>query len=503
MKKFTHTKTLLISFCAIGVLMAANQSWADTTVTNCAQVSATIETDTDSTPASKASQADLLTAFEAGETLEDDEACAPLTVQSVFDFGDAPDTYGTLSASTGAQHEIIPGLLLGGTVDDETDGQPTPAADGDGADEDGYSVPVLTDGQPVTLKVTATNTTDKAATLGCWIDYDGSGTFEGSEYGFAPVAIGTPSSIIDVVMPAAPADASTNADTKDGTYARCRLSTAPIDGTKATGTLADGEVEDTKVTFTAQTVFDLALLKRLAVDQAASVEPGDTVKFTIEVTNQGNVDAKDIVITDYIPAGLTLADANWTAVAGVATLNTPIPALAKGDKTTVDISFTVNSDATAGKVENAAEISAATDSAGAPVTDIDSTPDTDPGNETGKLDDVIDNTDGDEDDHDIAEITITIDPKVDIELVKTVTDEAGVALTTVRRGDTVVYVLTATNKGPDNATGVTVTDQLPGSLTYVSDDSAGNYVSATGLWTVGDLAKTNGSKVLKITATVK
>ncbi len=500
MRKLTHTKTLLMSFCAIGVLMAANQSWADTTVTNCAQVSATVEQDTDSSPANKASQADLLDAFSKG-TLEDDEACAPLTVQSIFDFGDAPTSYGT-DGATAAKHEIIPGLMLGGTVDEEADGQPTPAADGDGADEDGYSVPVLTNGQAVTLKVTATNTSDKAATLGCWIDYNGNGTFDEAEYGGAPVAIGAAASIIDVTMPAVSADASTNANTKDGTYARCRLSTDTIDGTKATGALVDGEVEDTKVTFASIPVFDLALIKRLAVDQAASVKAGDTVKFTIEITNQGNVDAKDVAVTDYIPAGLTLADANWTAAAGVATLNTPIAALAAGGKTTVDISFTVDAGATAGKVQNAAEISGATDKNGQPVTDTDSTPDTNPANETGIVDDVIDNTGGDEDDHDIAEITITVDPKVDIELIKAVTDEAGAAVTTVRRGDQVVYVLTATNKGPDNATGVTVTDQLPATLIYVSDDSAGNYVSATGLWTVGDLAN-GANKVLKITATVK
>jgi len=162
----------------------------------------------------------------------------------------------------------------------------------------------------------------------------------------------------------------------------------------------------------------------------------------------------------------------------------------------------VNADATAGTVQNTAEISAVTDDKGNPVTDTDSTPDTNPSNEPVVTNDAIDNSGGDEDDHDIEAITITVDPKVDIDLVKTVTDQAGTALTTVRRGDKVIYVLTATNKGPDNATGIKVTDQLPGTLMYVEDDSAGNYVSATGLWTVGDLAN-GANKVLKITATVK
>jgi uncharacterized repeat protein (TIGR01451 family) len=500
MKKMTNVKALLLTFCAVGVLSAANQSWADSTITNCAQVSAQTEADADSTPNNKATEAELLDAVTKA-TNEDDEACAPLTVTSVFDFGDAPDTYGTTGA-TAAKHEIVPGLMLGTKVDDEADGQPNAAADGDGADEDGYSVPVLMDGQAVTLQVTATNTTAKAATLGCWIDYDGSGTFETSEYGGAPVAIGAANSIIDVVMPAAPADASTNAKTKGGTYARCRLSTDTIDGTKATGALTDGEVEDTKVTFSAKPVFDLALVKRVTAGQATSFKAGDTVKFTIEITNQGNVDAKDVAVSDYIPAGLTLADANWTATAGVATLTTPIPALAAGDKTTVDISFTVNADATAGKLTNAAEISGATDKDGKPVTDVDSTPDTNPANETKITDDAIDGTDGDEDDHDIADITIAVDPKVDIELTKVVADTKGVAITTARRGDTVIYTLQATNKGPDAATNVAVKDQLPAGLTYVSDDSAGKYDAASGAWTVGDMA--NGeSKLLKITATVK
>ncbi|MGB3918760.1 MAG: hypothetical protein WBL07_15110, partial [Thiothrix litoralis] len=81
MKKMTSAKALLLTFCSVGVLTAANQSWAaETTVTNCAQVSAVVEADADanSTPNNK-SEADLLDAFAAG-TLEEDEACAPLKV---------------------------------------------------------------------------------------------------------------------------------------------------------------------------------------------------------------------------------------------------------------------------------------------------------------------------------------------------------------------------------------------------------------------------------------
>lgn len=501
MKKMNSARALLLTFCAVGVLAAANQSWADTSITNCAQVSTAVEQDTDSTPGNKASQTELLAAFTdpAGSKLEDDEACAPLTIQSIFDFGDAPDTYGTTGA-TAAKHEIVPGLKLGANVDEEADGQPDPTATLDGTDEDGVTMPALTDGQALTLQVSATNTSGKDATVGCWIDYDGNGTFDSGEYGGAVVPNNSTGASISVAMPGVPADASSKLP--NGTYARCRLSTDTIDAAKATGALNDGEVEDYKVTIAAAPVFDLALLKRLSTGQATSVKAGDTVKFTIEVHNQGTIEAKDVVVSDYIPSGLTLADANWTAAGSIATLNTPIASLAAGASTTVEISFTVDATATAGDLTNTAEISAAKDKDGNPATDADSTADTNVSNEKGIVDDVMDNTGGDEDDSDIAKITILVDPKTDVELVKTVADAQDQPLTTVRRGSTVVYTLQTTNKGPDAATGVVIKDQLPAGLTYISDDSAGKYDAASGLWTVGDVA--NGeSKVLKITATVK
>ncbi|MGV6827759.1 MAG: DUF11 domain-containing protein, partial [Flavobacteriales bacterium] len=68
-------------------------------------------------------------------------------------------------------------------------------------------------------------------------------------------------------------------------------------------------------------------------------------------------------------------------------------------------------------------------------------------------------------------------------------------------GDTIVYTIEVTNNGPDDATGVSLTDSLPAGVTYVSDDSAGDYVPGTGVWTIGAIA--NGSSVqLNITVTV-
>ncbi len=60
-------------------------------------------------------------------------------------------------------------------------------------------------------------------------------------------------------------------------------------------------------------------------------------------------------------------------------------------------------------------------------------------------------------------------------------------------GDTVTFTLTATNNGPNGATGVVVTDNLPAGLTYVSNDCGGvNTPPFT--WNIGNLA--NGATVV-------
>src|SRR4029077_8712895 len=69
-------------------------------------------------------------------------------------------------------------------------------------------------------------------------------------------------------------------------------------------------------------------------------------------------------------------------------------------------------------------------------------------------------------------------------------------------GATVTFTVTATNKGPSNATGVLVSDQLPAGMALVlATPSSGTYNPATGLWTIGALI--NGANAtLVITATV-
>jgi uncharacterized repeat protein (TIGR01451 family) len=69
-------------------------------------------------------------------------------------------------------------------------------------------------------------------------------------------------------------------------------------------------------------------------------------------------------------------------------------------------------------------------------------------------------------------------------------------------GESVVFTITATNKGPGDANGIQVKDQLPEGLTFISDDSGGFYNPITGLWDIGSLA--NGdAETLHITSQVE
>jgi len=69
-------------------------------------------------------------------------------------------------------------------------------------------------------------------------------------------------------------------------------------------------------------------------------------------------------------------------------------------------------------------------------------------------------------------------------------------------GDQITFTITLTNRGPNPATAVQVTDLLPTGLTFVSATaSQGTYVSGSGLWTVGTV--TPGTpQSLAIVATV-
>jgi choice-of-anchor A domain-containing protein/uncharacterized repeat protein (TIGR01451 family)/TQXA domain-containing protein len=73
--------------------------------------------------------------------------------------------------------------------------------------------------------------------------------------------------------------------------------------------------------------------------------------------------------------------------------------------------------------------------------------------------------------------------------------------TNVQNNDVVTYTITVTNNGPNNATGVTVSDVLPAGLQFISATPAGVYDTVTGVWTIGAIAN-GASKSLQITVKI-
>ncbi|HET7063447.1 MAG TPA: DUF11 domain-containing protein [Rudaea sp.] len=189
---------------------------------------------------------------------------------------------------------------------------------------------------------------------------------------------------------------------------------------------------------------------------------GDTVTFTVTVTNNGPTAATNVTLADLLPAGLTFVSATpsqgtYASATGVWTIGS----IANSGSATVALNATVVSPTAQ---TNTAAI-----------------------------------THGDQSDPNLANnsASATVTPlQADLAIAKTVDNPApGV-------GNTVTFTVTLSNIGPDSATNVIVTDLLPAGLAFVSaTPSQGTYASATGVWTAGTIA-TSSSASLSLAATV-
>src|SRR5262249_20874773 len=189
---------------------------------------------------------------------------------------------------------------------------------------------------------------------------------------------------------------------------------------------------------------------------------GDTITFTVTLTDNGPSNATNVRVTDLLPAGLTLVSASpsqgtYTAATGLWIVGS----LAKGAQATLTLTATVVSPFTQ---TNTARISAADQF------------DSDAGNTPASP----------------AETP----QQADLALTKFVSDA------TPNVGDTVTFTITLSDRGPDPATNVRVSDLLPAGLTFVSaTPSQGTYNSTTGVWTVGTVGTTS-SRTLQLGARV-
>jgi uncharacterized repeat protein (TIGR01451 family) len=243
----------------------------------------------------------------------------------ILDFGDAPDpSYPTTFAANGARHVLGSDVYLGACVDSELDGQPTAGADGDdngaglstfgtcavpGDDEDGvtFTTP-LEPGTTAGVDVVA----NAPCTLSAWIDFNRDGDwFDAGENlfpGGTALAAGTNSLTFAVPGNAVPGL----------TAARFRCTT---DGAVSfAGEASDGEVEDYIVTLSPP-VLAATKTASLLVDQNGNgvANPGDTLAYTVMLTNNGGVAATGVVFTDTPDANTALVSGSVTTTSGTVT----------------------------------------------------------------------------------------------------------------------------------------------------------------------------------------
>lgn len=202
---------------------------------------------------------------------------------------------------------------------------------------------------------------------------------------------------------------------------------------------------------------DLAITK---TDNVASVEPNDSVTYTIVVSNSGPADAIGATVTDTFPAELTNVSYTSTGTAGTSgntagsgNINDTVT-IPSGGSITYTATGTVTSNAS-GTVENTATVSA-------------------PSGFTDTL--TSNNTATDVD---------AINPSFDLAITK---DNN---VTSVVAGSSTTYTIQVSNSGPSDVVGATVSDIFPAQLTNVtytsvaSGGATGNTLSGS-----GDLADT-------------
>ncbi|MCO8124080.1 DUF11 domain-containing protein [Stieleria sp. TO1_6] len=197
---------------------------------------------------------------------------------------------------------------------------------------------------------------------------------------------------------------------------------------------------------------------------------GDTVTFTVVAANRLGQDATGVQVRDQLPAGLRIAapgdvtttTGSYNSANGVWDVGT----ISGNTTETLTIRAIVD---TAGSRTNSAEVIAANEA------DIDSIP----GDGTGD---------------DFSSVTFAT-AAANLSLTKTVDDA------TPNLNSIVNFTVTVSNAGPNDATGVTVLDQLPPGLTFLMSSAPGQYNPNTGIWDIGTLPN-NGSTSLTIQASV-
>src|SRR5262249_21318542 len=192
----------------------------------------------------------------------------------------------------------------------------------------------------------------------------------------------------------------------------------------------------------------------------ATVTTGQQFTYTLQVSNAGPGTASNVSVTDTLPTGVTFVSASSGCTNSSGTVTCVVGSLKSGKSSTDTI--TVTAPATAGMITNTATVNPT---------------DQNPQNNT-------------------SSVTTTVQgaqQSADLAITKT-----GPA--SVSTGQTFTYTLSVHNGGPNDATGVTVTDTLPAWVTFVSASTGCTNASGTVTCTVGNLAN-GGNATITIVVT--
>ena len=199
----------------------------------------------------------------------------------------------------------------------------------------------------------------------------------------------------------------------------------------------------------------------IAVDKPAPLV-GENVTFTVTVANRGPSPATGVVVTDLLPAGLTLV----SATPSQGTFAAPDWTIGTLSEIGPPATLTIVADVTApGALFTAATIRQQTEA------------DSNPANNR-------------------ASVTLNAAESANLTVIKSLTRSSP------HVGELLTFNVTVANQGPSPATGVVVTEVLSAGLAFESAaPSQGAYDPATGLWTVGSIGNA-GSAGLTLTARV-
>ncbi|MGL6298094.1 MAG: hypothetical protein ACRC1M_02895 [Methanobacteriaceae archaeon] len=177
---------------------------------------------------------------------------------------------------------------------------------------------------------------------------------------------------------------------------------------------------------------------------------GDTVEFTLTVTNNGPFNGTNITVNDTSSVGLltlgvvSISQGSFNNSTGIWTIGN----MTVGSTATIVLRALVTG---LGSLNNYATVN------------------------SEEIDTNLSNNNN--------SATIFASPKADVAITKTVNNSAPY------KGDIIKYTIKVSDNGPNSAGFIRVVDVLPNGLKYISSSATnGSYNVSTGLWTVGDLA---------------